>query len=153
MQPPNSGSVRSIDIALTQAFRDQTRHIGWDQFLRGRRSIHWHKAFMISTASNEKDAISWSTGLISLLLMYSSSLWKFRNGILHGHNLTESRLKEQEKLHQDILAAFSVYEQDKFVVSRTLSSLFEKPIEYLLRTDLDHQRCWLQTFKEGVDSQ
>ena len=153
MSAPTYGSVRPLDIALTQAFRDQTKHIGWEHFLKGRISIHWCKAFHIGSPKSQEDATSWGAELITHLLMYSSSLWKFRNGILHGHNAAESRLKEQEKIHLAISTAYSAYEQDKFVISRSLSSLFEKPIEYLLKADLDQQQCWLRTYEEGVDTQ
>ncbi len=77
----NSGSVHSLDIALTQAYIDQSKHIGWDQFLRGRISTHWSKAFAISSgsASDQKNTANWGANLISSLLNYSSSP---RDGVL-----------------------------------------------------------------------
>jgi hypothetical protein len=38
---PTYGSLVPLDIAITQAYTDQTRLLGWDNLLRGRLSILW----------------------------------------------------------------------------------------------------------------
>ncbi len=67
MTAPNRGSVRLLDVALTQAFRDQTRHIGWGHFLRGWISIHCGKAFAICSKSpdTQNKEIVWRAHLIT----------------------------------------------------------------------------------------
>jgi hypothetical protein len=84
MRAPTIGSVLPLDIALTQAFRDQSKYIGWDHFLRGRISPHWSKAFAISNGptSNQRYTATWGIDLVSSLIIYSSS-FKFQQHIQH----------------------------------------------------------------------
>jgi hypothetical protein len=142
-------------MILTQAFRNQCT-IGWEQFLRGRISILWGKAFSLTQDRKNTTKISskkWASDLITLLLAYTSSLWKFRNGVVQGHNLEEEEKKKRESLHTSITNAYAAYNADKFIVGRQLSSLFDKPIEYILKSDIDYLQCWLNTYEEATKMQ
>jgi hypothetical protein len=61
--------------------------------------------------------------------------------------------KKREHLHNNIINAYMAYNADKFIVSRHLSSLFDKPLEYILKSDSDYLQCWLNTYDEAVKTQ
>jgi ribonuclease HI len=150
-----SGSVLPLDVALVNAFRSQCK-IGWEHFHRGRISTQWRKAFQLTqrdSTTNNLTPKKWAEKLISLILHYSLSLWKFRNGVLHGHTVTEEATKKRNTLQTSITDAYAAYEADKFIESRDLSTLFDKPLQYTLKTDNDFLQCWLNTFNEGIKTQ
>jgi hypothetical protein len=155
MRAPTSSSIKPLDMALTQAFRSQNT-IAWEHLLRGRISIHWRKAFTLTQTNKQSKKVSattWSSNLIGALLLYTSSLWKFWNGVLHGHTLEEEDKKKRETLSINITNAYTAYETAKFIVSRHLSSLFDKHIQYILKSDTDYLQCWLNTYDEAVKTQ
>jgi hypothetical protein len=43
-----------------------------------------------------------------------------------------------EKLQTEILHAYEAYTVDPFIVSQHLISLFDKPLQYLLESDIDY---------------
>ncbi len=156
MHAPTRGSVKPLDTLLTQAFNDQC-DIGWEQFLRGRISIYWRRAygqsFQNSRHPGRHTDKAWSSALIKLLLMYSRLVWKYRNGIIYGHNKIEEHNKKLESMQAEISKAFESYKADKFIISRHLSSLFDKPLQYVLNSDMDFLQNWLHTYKEAVSTQ
>lgn len=142
-------------MALPQAFRSQCT-IGWEHFLRGRTSIQWEKAYSLTQErkdSTKTSSKTWTSNLIALLLFYTFSLWTLWNGVVHCHNMEEEERKKRERLHNNIINAYMAYNADKFIVSRHLSSLFDKPLEYILKSDSDYLQCWLNTYDEAVKIQ
>jgi hypothetical protein len=70
------GSVVPEDVAVVQAFSDQT-DIGWGQLLRGRISKRWAEAFktpMRQDMPNNFSATSWVKQVVRALWEYSISL-------------------------------------------------------------------------------
>jgi ribonuclease HI len=153
MRASTSGSVHPVDIALTQAYRSQSYEIGWEHLFRGRISSHWSKAYGMSQTNKQLNQVAWASKLIIYLLEFTDSLWKFRNGVIHGHNLAETHKKRLEGLKQKISSAFSHYRDDPFIISRHQSSLFNKPFEEIIQMDLDYLQSWLRTFDEAVLTQ
>lgn len=51
-------------------------------------------------------------------------LWKFRNGVLHGHSVEEMESKEREWLFQEIIAAYNAYHLDHFIIPDSSRHLF-----------------------------
>jgi hypothetical protein len=47
-RPATFGSLRPVDILITQAYTEQFHSIGWYQFCLGRISNRWHKAVQAS---------------------------------------------------------------------------------------------------------
>jgi hypothetical protein len=93
---------------------------------------------------------TWASYLIQRILEYISSIWTFRNGVIHGHSLAEAQQKIMEGLQKDITTAYEAYQKDPFIVSHQLSSLFHKPLQILLKKDKDSLTCWLRTYEEAV---
>jgi hypothetical protein len=149
MHSPTAGTVQPIDVTLTQAYHAQTNTIGWDQFLRGRISVHWGKAFQLSQRSSKKNCNSWTANLISSLLDYTSSLWQYRKEVVHGHTKEEHRTKTLAKPKNEVASAYTAYEADRFIISRHLSSLFNKSLSEIQRMDQDYLQSWLRTYHEA----
>jgi hypothetical protein len=75
---PTFGSIRPVDVAISQAYQEQTNNLGWDNLLRGRLSKLWSKAYasyQVSVISNSP-ASHWTTKIILKLWDYTSSLWQ-----------------------------------------------------------------------------
>jgi hypothetical protein len=90
---PSYGSFHPNDISITQAFSEQSRTLGWSSFLRGCISKLWGSAFLKLqrfNASCPSTSIHWMHRVILALLDYSSAIWSFRNGVLHGHTMGET---------------------------------------------------------------
>ncbi len=102
---------------------------------------------------NTIPAPKWTSALIRSILEYSSALWSFRNGVVHGHTIVEEKQKRLAALSVEITQAYEQYNQDNFIVSRHLSSLFENPVQYITQGDIDFQTSWLRTYKEAVITQ
>ncbi len=149
MHATTIGSVHNIDVVLTQACREQSYEIGWEQFLRGRISSHWGSAYRISQTNPKLYHVTWAWQLIIYLLNYANTLWKFWNGVLHGHSLAETHRKKLESLHKEITCAYDSYKSDPFIITCHQSSLFSKPFRDVLKKDIDFQQSWLRTYKEA----
>jgi hypothetical protein len=150
---PSAGSVLPINILLTQAYNSQT-DIGWGQFLRGRGSTYWCKAVQLYYSKKVSfDAASWSSKLVKALLSYTLEIWKYRNGVVHGHTREEMNAKQIETLQSEIAQAYQDYETDHFIISRNLSSLFKSTLEDLLERDIDILQSWIRTYREAVKVQ
>ncbi len=81
------------------------------------------------------------------------SLWKFRNGVVHGHNVEEEEKKKRESLHTKVTNAYMAYNANKFIVSRHLSTMFDKPLPCILKSDTDYLQCWLHSYDEAIKTQ
>lgn len=150
---PTFGSVRTIDIVLTQAYRTQSYEIGWEQFLRGRISSYWGKAYGRGQNNQKLDPVIWASKVICHLLEYTESLWKFQNGVIYGHSSAKTHKKWLGGIKQEISCAYAQYKDDPFIISHHQSSLFTKPLRDILQMDLDYLQSWLRTFNEAVLTQ
>jgi hypothetical protein len=143
--PLYRGSVVPSDIALVQAFHSQST-IGWDQLLRGRLSIHWSRAYTLLLHHQSNSLTHWAKTVISQLWTYSMSLWKFRNGIVHGHTAEETKCKEADALWHRIKEEYASYLADKYIVSPQYSFLFtNRTLQETLSMDRDSMSSWLRT--------
>jgi hypothetical protein len=107
----------------------------------------------MSQTNQKINQVAWASKLIIYLLEFTDPLWKFRNGVKYGHNLTESHKKQLEGLKQEISRAYSQYTEDPFIISHHQSSLFNKPLKEIILMDLDYLQSWLRTFNEAVFTQ
>ncbi len=150
------GSVAPPDILLTQAFVEQTAQ-GWDQFLRGRVSSKWGQAFnYLNTDRKQRadDATQWTKNIILKLWEYSISLWKFRNGIVHGTTAKEQAEKRLASLRAQVTEEYQLYEADPFIVSPQYNSLFlKKTLQDRLKMSQDSLSSWLRSVKEAKQFQ
>jgi hypothetical protein len=45
VRAPTRGSLKPLDILLTNAYTEQSQELGWNHFLRGRLSKYWGQAY------------------------------------------------------------------------------------------------------------
>jgi hypothetical protein len=149
---PHRGSVHPIDCTLVQAYREQTE-IGWEHFLRGRISLKWSRAYQLFHSKPAQEPITaapWAKQVIIVLWEYSTNIWKFRNGVKHGHTKEEAIEKELESLRQQVNLEFSLYSQDPFIIPSQFRHLFHSTrLADKLQMGRDSLHCWLRTVKEA----
>jgi hypothetical protein len=74
------------------------------------------------------------------------SLWKFRNGIVHGHTAEETKCKEADALRHRIKEEYASYLADKYIVSPQYTFLFtNRTLQEALSMDRDSMSSWLRT--------
>ncbi len=153
IRAPTRGSVMVADVLLTQAFTEQTIDIGWDQFLRGRVSLMWSKAFSAYKSlgnTRNVDSLSWSKQLILKVWECTTSLWKFRNGMVHGTTTKENNEKVLAELRQRVSDKYAEYARDSFIISPRFNSLFlKKTLEDRIKMSRDSLSAWLRSVKEA----
>jgi hypothetical protein len=117
--------------------------------LRGRISIKWNSAYRCLMGGKRQVAVStepWAKSLVRGLWDYATSLWKYRNGVVHGQTKWDGKKKEFEQLHKSVQAEYAAYAQDKFLISPQFSSLFtKKTLQERLKMDRDSLSCWLRS--------
>jgi hypothetical protein len=144
---PFRESIQPEEIVLSHALLDQTT-IGWDQLLRGRISLQWTQAYQLLSGQVASSQSLWSKTVILHLWTYSISLWKFRNGVVHGHTSNEAKQREFDTLHSQVRAELAAYRTDKFIVSPEFSFLYtRKTEEERMLMDRDSLAAWLRSIK------
>jgi hypothetical protein len=149
--PPNLQDSSTTLIA----YKEQTKPIGWEAFLRGRVVLSWGKAYLtFFPDATDQEVEGWLSDLIRTNLDFSLSLWKLRNGVVHGFDQEASRVKEKHKLQQQVTNAFLAYQTDPFIISRNHSHLFDsRSLHQRLQQDTDSMRCWLADVAEARETQ
>jgi hypothetical protein len=151
IRAPTRGSIKTSDVLLTQAFTEQTIDVGWDQFLRGRVSFMWGKAFSAnrSLGTRTMESSIWVKRMILKVWDYSISLRKFRNGIVHGTTKQENIKKCLAELRTKVSEKYAEYSRDPFIFSPKFNSLFlKKSLEDRLKMCRDSLSSWLRSIKE-----
>jgi len=140
---------------LVSAYRIQTSRIGWEAFLRGRVASAWGEAYKsIYPTATIVEVQRWLSDLVRTNLDFSLSLWRLRNGLVHGKDWEASRVQEKKRLQKSVSEVFAAYKVDPFIVSRKQSALFDsKTIHQRLQQDRDSLRCWLADVKEAISVQ
>lgn len=152
IRAPTTGSIKTSDVLLTQAFTEQTVDVGWDQFLRGRVSFMWGKAFLANSSLGTRtmESSTWVKRMILKVWDYSISLWKFRNGIVHGTTKQENIEKCLAELRTKVSEKYAEYARDPFIISPKFNSLFlKKSLEDRLKMSRDSLSSWLRSVKEA----
>lgn len=91
---------------------------------------------------------------ILALRNYSTSLWKYRNGVVHGHTEEEAKQREFTSLQSKVEAAYLDYQADRFLVSPQFSHLFMgKTLNERLSMDRDSMSSWLQSLQAAKTHQ
>jgi hypothetical protein len=146
------GTILPDEFILIQPFQEQSS-LGWEQFLGGRLSQKWARAYQVYTSEKVRmvrDASLWIKKVIVAMWAYSTTLWKFRNSIVHGASKEEEKEKRLEQLHQHVCHEYSLYESDPFLISPQFASLFtKKSINDRLCMDIDSLTCWLRSVEEA----
>lgn len=146
----SSNHSTSSSAALSQAtFEEQSIHLGWDQFLRGRLSQHWKDAFHQEFLSRNRwaNGTLWAGGVVKAVLEYSLSIWKYRCELLYGQTKDEAEWIIIAELHQRVTLAYEEYEKEPFIVRHNYRHLFAISLDYRLRQDHDYLQCFLSTLE------
>ena len=145
-------SIKPSAIHLQAAFDEQTKHIGWDQFLRGRNSLRWGSAFRSSwgpTLHSEIDHTPWCKLLILSLWEYSTTLWKHRNAVVHGRDKEKAAALTLASIKTKVALAYADFEADPYIVSAPFNSLFLKySLKDRLKMSQDTLLSWLRSVEE-----
>jgi len=74
--------------------------------------------------------------------------------VVHGIDWEASRVKEKQKLQQQVTEAFSADQADPFIISRNQSHLFDsRSLHQRLQQDNDTMRCWLVDEADARETQ
>ncbi len=147
--------MKRSNILLTQAYSEQCQ-IGWDQFQRGRISKKWYNAYqcLCHNSGVSRDSALWSSYLISSIIKYTTLLWQYRCGVLHGHTKMESEQKLLQSLCNEITILYQEYSSDPFMIPRSLSTLFtSQTLTEQLQYNRDNLECWLRSVQEAKATQ
>jgi hypothetical protein len=88
------------------------------------------------------------------LWTYSITLWKFRNGVVHGHTIEAAKTQEFIALRARIREELAQYQADRFIVSPKYAFLFTKlPISERLQQDRDSMTAWLRSVELAKTNQ
>jgi hypothetical protein len=153
---PYIGSLNPLEIAITQAYADQTNPIGWDNFLRGRLSILWDRAYaMAQTPPNTTLGSSGMTDkIIPILWDYSQAIWEYRNGLVHGRTIEEQAALQVTAVQTEITLAYEEYAKDPFIIPSHSRHLFtSRSLTQRLQLDIDSMLCWLRSYRKAKLSQ
>jgi hypothetical protein len=126
--------------------------LGWDNFLRGRLSKRWQEAFNQEFLSRNirANGLQWAGGVITAVLDYSHSLWKYRCAFLYGRSKLEAEQKILDELHGKVTCAYADYEKDPFIIRQDYRRLFAIPLDRRLKQDRDCLQCFISTFNLAV---
>jgi hypothetical protein len=142
-------SPSNISLLCLEAYVQQSKHLGWEIFLRGRISKKWGESFLQESMYRHRrvDKAAWTSRVINLILQYSSSLWHFRCSLLHGKTVDESKQKLLQRLRESIETAYVAYSADPFVVDNGTRSIFLVPLAQRLTQDPDSLQCFLRSYE------
>lgn len=100
----------------------------WDQLLRGRLGRCWSPTYHSLVWGKLQEHVPtnpWAKTVIQRIChYYSTSHWKFHNGVVHGHSIEDTKQKEFAILHKQVQEAYYTYHLDPYVVSPQFSYVF-----------------------------
>ncbi len=120
------GSLDPNSVDITQASSEQTRLVGWDNFLRGRISQLWGRAWQSPVI--KIDYLTFSHQLVcyphlspwNSLLHYGSSEMECFMSIL----LQNTKPKREMTQSMKFIAAYEAFKRDKFLIPHNFQYLF-----------------------------
>jgi len=141
--------------AVTTAYTEQTTRIRWDAFLRSRVSLAWGAAYKVYfTDATDAEIQQWLSDLVRANLDLSLALWKHRNTIVHGADVTAQKEKVRQELTERVVSAYRQYTLDPFIIPRSRASLFEaRTLHQRLQQDTDCLRSWLADIELAMQLQ
>lgn len=84
---------------------------------------------------------------------YSQSLWNFHCSLLHGRTKEEAYQHQLSDLQSQVAEAYAAYTLDQFIIKAGLQHIFLTPLSQHLRQDIDSLRCFVATYRLGVQEQ
>jgi hypothetical protein len=112
-------------------------------------SMKWGLAYQLYNTKPQQPLVSalpWAKQVWN----YSSSLWKYRNGVQHGDTAEEERARDLATIHQQVRHEFTLYTKDPFIVASQFRYLFHKvDLPQRLQMGRDSLQCWLRSVREA----
>jgi hypothetical protein len=84
-------------------------------------SCHFHSAA-------DPIGSTWTKHLVVALWTHTKSIWKYRNRIIHGHDIAEQKQRDRTSLMEQVEEAYATYNEDPFIIPRSMMYLFDKHI-------------------------
>lgn len=121
--------------------------------MRGRISKKWGRAYQLYSPSSSDipiNATPWATQVILAIWNFSAGIWKFRNGVKHGHTVERAIAKELYNLQQLVRQEFELYDADPHIVSAQYRHLYlGKELAQRLQMGRDSLNSWLRSVREA----
>jgi hypothetical protein len=122
--------------------------IGWRQLFNGRMSVEWDRLqdnclFTQALQSNTKSGVLWTTAVITVLWKHFEIVWKIRNDVIHGHDVSTRNQIQRTKAHNQVKR---IYNQRDNFLPRDRNFLFEDIADHLVMPTIALLN-WLATYK------
>jgi len=138
-------TVTHVSPAIAAALQAQTR-LGWEALLKGQMAPHWEpiqRDFLSNSRYRRRCQIDWSKKVVQALWDYSSSLWHFRNAVLHDGSGGGDNRPNEEFLNQCIRNEWFVGPQRLHMIDR---ALFQgTTLQQVLDQSLTYRQQWLRS--------
>lgn len=128
--------------------------IGWDNFLKGRLSLHFatmqeYHIKAMGDSATIKNGTAWSTQLATMIIEQWFLLWKQRNDDRHGKDL-EARIKAQtDQIRREVE---QLYERAAEVPEKVINSVFKCDLDTQLRKSHSELIAWLANWIPVVEA-
>jgi hypothetical protein len=142
-RPSTFGSVRPVDVLLTDAYSHQFNSLGWYQFCLGRISKRWHAAVSACLPPGTSfNSLQWGSLLISALWKFTKTLWIHRNGIVHGEDAEATASRILTGLRDQVRQHYRAFQQDEsYVLSRHHYLFTSRTLDQRLNLSFDNVTC------------
>jgi len=145
--PPDFPYHPQQHAAIKNAFHRQTE-IGWDEFLRGRISMHWgqlvNKYYQQMNLGDRRNQCVWETQIIRSTWRIFFDTWQARNELLHGADKTENQQIKTRDIDQQIRRAY----MERNFIAPQHAGLFTTVAE-TLDTNLATKQQWLHAIQSA----
>jgi hypothetical protein len=117
--------------------------------------LAWGAAYKVYfTDATDAEIQQWLSDLVRANLDLSLALWKHRNTIVHGADVTAQKEKVRQELTERVVSAYRQYNSDPFIIPRSRVSLFEaRTLHQRLQQDTDCLRSWLADLELAMQIQ
>jgi len=152
-RPTTFGSLRPVDILITQAYSEQFHSIGWYQFCLGHISHRWHQAVQaLLPCPQTYNKLQWRSNLVHALWQFTKSLWHHRNTVIHGTSAEASAQLILTGLRDQVRHHYSMFLADNgYVLARHQYLFTSRTLDQRLSLSYDHLNCWLRSIQEACE--
>ena len=117
--------------------------IGYDLFLKGIITKEWtfaQKEYWKNNPKKRYGAEGWTPRFIQSIVTVTTGMWRFRNDLLHGKTLTETKELKKKRLRERIEELYK--EKTKLFLPLDLK-VFEMPMPYRKKQGIQQMELWI----------
>jgi hypothetical protein len=134
-QPNTHSTLKINEVIHCQSI------IGWAPFLRGFIHCEWKEIQnqYLKSINSKLSHKRWQKMLIKKLWEISWDMWRFRNGVLHNHDTTQTT-------NFSFLLTTEILKEKEFgcrLLPPTCRYLFNQPQDKLLSSTINNKKLWL----------